>query len=79
MIPVQFVRIGFIEMLYFSLSPINRLNKTESAIFISGFLLSLFMRDNEKCNISPAPSTGLSDIQFSILNVLESMTPKEKI
>ena len=25
-------------------------------------LLSLFMRDNEKCNISHAPSTGLSGI-----------------
>ena len=36
-------------------------------------LLSLFMRDNEKCNISHAPSTGLSGIKFSerhsILNI----------
>ena len=33
-------------------------------------LLSLFMRDNEKFNIShaPTPITGLSGIQFSILN-----------
>ena len=41
-------------------------------------LLSMFMRDNEKCNISHAPSTGLSDIQFSILYVLESLIPKDK-
>ena len=33
-------------------------------------LLSLYMRDNEKCNISHVPSTGLSGTQFSILNVL---------
>ena len=34
------------------------------------------MRDNERCNISHAPSTGLSSIQFSILNLLESLIPK---
>ena len=28
-------------------------------------LLSLFMRDNEKCNIFHAPSSGLSGTQFS--------------
>ena len=38
-------------------------------------LLCLFMRNNEKCNISHAPSTGISDIQFSILNVLDSLIP----
>ena len=37
-------------------------------------LLSLFMRDNEKCNISHAPS----GIQFPILNVLESLIPKDQ-
>ena len=41
-------------------------------------LLSLFMRENEKCNISHAPSTGFSGTQFSILNVLESLIPKDK-
>ena len=41
-------------------------------------LLSLFMRDNEKCNISHAPSTGLSGTQFSILNVWESLIPKDQ-
>ena len=34
-------------------------------------LLSLLMRDNGKCNISP--SSGLS-----ILNVLESLIPKDQ-
>ena len=42
-------------------------------------LLSLFMKDNEKCNISHAPNTGLSGTQFSILNVLESLMPKDQI
>ena len=32
--------------------------------------LSLFMGDNENCNISHARGTGLSGIQFSILNVV---------
>jgi hypothetical protein len=33
------------------------------------FLLSLYMRDNEKCNIPHAPYfTGLSGTQFSALN-----------
>ena len=41
-------------------------------------LLSLFMRDNERCNISHAPSTGLSGTQFSILNVLEALIPKDQ-
>ena len=36
------------------------------------------MKDNEKCNIFHAPSTGLSGIQFWTLNVLESMIPKDK-
>ena len=40
-------------------------------------LLSRFMRDNEKCNISHAPSTGLNGTQFSILNVLKSLIPKD--
>ena len=37
-------------------------------------LLNLFMTDNEKCNISHAPSTGLCGTQFSMLNVLESLS-----
>ena len=40
--------------------------------------LSLFMRDNGKCNIFHAPSTGLSGIQFSILNVFESLIQKDQ-
>ena len=37
-------------------------------------LSSLFVKDNEKCNISHAPSNGFkSGIQFSILNVLKSL------
>ena len=41
-------------------------------------LLSLFMGDNEKCNISHAPNTGFSGTQFSILNVLESLTLQDQ-
>ena len=37
-------------------------------------LLSLFMRANEKCN----PSTGLSGTEFSILNELKSLIPKDQ-
>ena len=36
------------------------------------------MRDNEKCNISHAPSTGLCSIQFSILNVVNDPEGPEK-
>ena len=32
----------------------------------------------QKCNISHAPSTGLSKTQFSILNVLEPLIPKDQ-
>ena len=31
------------------------------------------MRDNEKCNISQAPSPGLRGTQFSMLNVWGSL------
>ena len=41
-------------------------------------LLNLFMRDNEKCNITHAPSTCLSGTQFSIQNVFESLIPKDQ-
>ena len=34
-------------------------------------LLKLFVRYNENCIISHAPSTGLGGIQYSILNVLQ--------
>ena len=47
--------------------------KNEDSVF-----LNLFMRDNEKCNISHAPSTALSGIQFTILNVSESLIPKDQ-
>ena len=40
-------------------------------------LLNLFMRGNEKCNISHAPGTGLSGIQFSILNVNDPDGPEK--
>ena len=40
-------------------------------------ILSLFMRDNENCNISHAPSTDLSGCQFSII-LLESLDPKDQ-
>ena len=40
--------------------------------------LSLFIRDNEKCNISHAPNIGLSGIQFSMLYVLVPLTPKDQ-
>ena len=38
----------------------------------------LCMRENEKWNISHAPSTSLRVIQFPILNVLESLIPKDQ-
>ena len=42
-------------------------------------LLSLFMRDNGKCNISHAHYHRLeTGIQFSILKVLESLIPKDQ-
>ena len=34
--------------------------------------------DKEKCNIPHAPSTALSGIQFSILNVLKLLIPKDQ-
>ena len=46
---------------------------------IDSVLLCLFMRYNERCNISqPPPTTGLSDIQSSILNVLQSFITKDQ-
>ena len=41
-------------------------------------LLSLFIRYNEKYNIAHAPTTVLSGTQFSILNVLQSLIPKNQ-
>ena len=40
-------------------------------------LLCLFMSDNEKCNISHAPSTGFSGIQFSVVINLEGPEKKQ--
>ena len=40
--------------------------------------LGFFERDNEKRNISYAPSTSLRGIQSSILNVLKSLNPKDQ-
>ena len=41
-------------------------------------LLSLFIRDNEYYNIAHAPYHLLSGTQFSILNALESLIPKDQ-
>jgi hypothetical protein len=39
--------------------------------------LSLYMRDNEKCYIPNAPSTGLSGTQFSTLNSAGIKVPEK--
>ena len=52
--------------------------KQNKEMKIADSILLRFMRDNEMCNISYAPSTGLSGIQFSILNVLESLIAKDQ-
>ena len=39
---------------------------------------SLFMRDNEKCDISHYPSTGLRCTHFSVLKVFELLITKDQ-
>ena len=41
-------------------------------------LFSLFMRVNISATFLTTPSTGLSGIQFPILNILESLIPKDR-
>ena len=56
------------------LIPQEQPNQNKGMKIADSVLFSLFMRDNEKCNISHA----LSGIQCSILNVLESLIPKNQ-
>ena len=58
--------------------PRGQPNQNKEMKIADSVLLNRFMRDNENCNISQAPSTGLSSIQLSILNVLESLIPKDQ-
>ena len=58
--------------------PREQPNQNKEIKIATSAISSLFMKDNEKCNISHAPSTGLSSIQFSMLNVLESLIPKDQ-
>ena len=52
--------------------PREQPNQNKEMKISESVLMSLFMRDNRKYNIFHAPSTSLSGIQFSALNVLES-------
>ena len=52
--------------MYIKSIPREQPNQNKEVKLADSVLLSLF--NNEKCNISHAPSTGLSGIQFSILN-----------
>ena len=44
---------------------IDKPNRNKEMKIVYSILLSRFMSDNEKCNISHVPSSGLSGIQFS--------------
>ena len=54
--------------------PREQSNQNKEMKIAASVLLSLFMRDNETCNISH----GLTGTQFSIINVFESLITKDQ-
>ena len=52
-------------------------NQNKEMKIADSVLLSVFMRENERCNISHTPSTNLSGIQFSILITIGVIDPEE--